>query len=50
MRTQTSHTHTHTHTDADKVLYVITGKGMHSKGEAKLKPAVVHFLRNKNYM
>ena len=42
-------THT-THTHTDKVLYVITGKGIHSKGEAKIKPAVIQYLRNNEYM
>jgi NEDD4-binding protein 2 len=35
---------------SDEVLYVITGKGIHSKGEARIKPAVMHYLRSKGYM
>jgi NEDD4-binding protein 2 len=37
------------HSTTDSVLHVITGKGIHSKGEARIKPAVVQFLTNKNY-
>ena len=31
------------------VLYVITGKGLHSKGEARIKPAVISYLNSKAY-
>ena len=30
--------------EGDGVLHVITGKGLHSKGEARIKPAVIHYL------
>jgi hypothetical protein len=31
------------------VLYVITGKGLHSKGDARIKPAVISYLNSKAY-
>lgn len=31
------------------LLYVITGKGLHSKGEVRIKPAVINYLKSTKY-